>query len=233
MPSRRPEGFLEKIKQHPKFSFIVAGVSYTLLTIVSAIALLVYFTQIAENSFWHWQLVAYTLMLANALCGFTEFLSDEESFCPLRNLLDYFQLVLVLPCYAAEMWMKYEMGPPEIAAAHAGLGILAALVFVFGICRRQDLTDLAIFVNGFSLLCMALLNVNPFTLLATLAVVGGYCVYRRQDYQCCMAPQDKYNIAMVLFAVISLASFDDFTAQSFQDAMSALPSVASFTTAEE
>lgn len=52
---------------------------------------------------------------------------DEDSFYPLRDLLDYCQVALVLPCYAAQMWIKTEMGPPEIAIIHAGLGLVFCL----------------------------------------------------------------------------------------------------------
>ncbi|XP_050306975.1 uncharacterized protein LOC126743795 [Anthonomus grandis grandis] len=207
---------MKKIQRNPKFPLVMAGASYTMLASASAGCLYWYFTQIASNDFWHWMLVSYCIMLANGITGFTEFFS-EDSFCPLRDLLDHLQLVLVLPCYAAQMWVKTEMGPPEIAVVHAGLGIIAALMYILVECRRQDLTDLAIFANAFSLCCISLLNVNPFVTLATSVLVSGYLIYKRDDEQCCLAPQDKFNLIMATFAIISLVSFDDDIVTTVQD----------------
>ncbi|XP_066140992.1 uncharacterized protein [Euwallacea fornicatus] len=198
---------LLKIKRHPKFPLAMAGLAYLLLTVTSAAALSVYFTDIAGSDFWHWQLISYIIMLGNGLTGFSEFFG-ESSFYPLRDLLDYCQLTLVLPCYAAEMWINTEMGPGEIATIHAGLGIIAVLMYIVTDRKRRDLTDLALFANAGSLIYIAAINTNLITLIATAIVITGYCMYKRQE-PCCMAPADKFNFAMVAFAFFSFASFDD------------------------
>lgn len=101
-------------------------------------------------------------------------------------------MALVLPCYAAQMWIKTEMGPPEIAIIHAGLGLLfcltkcqlfnwgfyqtgiaAAVLYIIVECKRQDLTDLALFSNGACLLFIAALTFNPFILVATAVLLAG------------------------------------------------------------
>ncbi|KAL1493989.1 hypothetical protein ABEB36_009665 [Hypothenemus hampei] len=212
-------GIIEKIKSNPHFPAIFAALSYTLLTLGSAISLYFYFTGTVSNDFWHWQLVIYIIMIANGVLGFSEFI-DEDSFFPLRDLLDYCQVSLALPCYAAEMWIKTEIGPPEIAGFHATLGLIAVCTYILMECRRQDLTDLAVFANGISLLCMALLSINLFTLIATSIFLAGYCIYKRHDDVCCMAPMDKFNFVMAAFALTSLASFDDNVIQATQDTLS-------------
>ncbi|XP_066254090.1 uncharacterized protein [Euwallacea similis] len=205
---------LLKIKRHPKFPMAMAGLAYLLLTATSAAALSVYFTDIAGSDFWHWQLISYIIMVANGLTGFSEFF-DESSFYPLRDLLDYCQLTLALPCYAAEMWIKTETGPAEIATIHAGLGIIAVLMYIVSESKRRDLTDLALFANAGSLLYIAATNTNVVILIATAIVIAGYCMYKRQE-PCCMAPADKFNFAMVAFAFFSLASFDDTIIQKIR-----------------
>lgn len=52
-----------------------------------------------------------------------------------------------------------------------------------------------------------------------------YYVYKRDDDQCCLAPQDKFNFVMAVFAGISLASFDDTLLQSIQDSVNGLLAV--------
>ncbi|XP_030757517.1 uncharacterized protein LOC115883311 [Sitophilus oryzae] len=207
--------FLRRLQSNPKFPAIIATLSYSLLTLCSAGGLLYYYTQIVNNEFNHWPLIAYLLMLANGLTGYTEFF-DEDSFCPLRDLLDYCQVVLVLPCYAAELWTKSEMGPAEVAYVHAGLGFLAAAMFVVTEFRRQDLTDLAIFTNGFSTFGVGILSKNPLAFLAGLCFFLGYYWYKRSEDQCCLAPQDKFNFIMALFAIISVLSFDQNVVESIQ-----------------
>ncbi|ENN79287.1 uncharacterized protein LOC109535045 [Dendroctonus ponderosae] len=211
----------EKVICHPIFPTVVAALSYTVLAITSAAALYLYFTEIAANDFWHWQLVSYIIMLANGITGFSEFF-DEESFLPLRDLLDYCQLALVLPCYAAQMWIKTDMGPPEISAVHAGLGIIATIIYVTTELRRQDLCDLAVFANAVSLFVVGALTMNLFTIIATSVLVAGYYVYKRPDDQCCMAPQDKFNFVMAVFAILSLASFDDNVTRNVQDTLQSI-----------
>ncbi|KAH1014083.1 hypothetical protein HUJ04_002978 [Dendroctonus ponderosae] len=147
---------------------------------------------------------------------------DEESFLPLRDLLDYCQLALVLPCYAAQMWIKTDMGPPEISAVHAGLGIIATIIYVTTELRRQDLCDLAVFANAVSLFVVGALTMNLFTIIATSVLVAGYYVYKRPDDQCCMAPQDKFNFVMAVFAILSLASFDDNVTRNVQDTLQSI-----------
>lgn len=63
----------KKLVCHPCFPIIVAALSYTVLAITSAAALYFYFTEIAANDFWHWQLVSYMIMMANGIIGFSEF----------------------------------------------------------------------------------------------------------------------------------------------------------------
>lgn len=57
---------------------IMAGLSYSLLTIVSAGCFYLYFTNVAGNDFWHWQLIGYMIMLANGISGFSEFCKFDE-----------------------------------------------------------------------------------------------------------------------------------------------------------
>ncbi|KAF7277541.1 hypothetical protein GWI33_006927, partial [Rhynchophorus ferrugineus] len=74
----------------------------------------------------------------------------------------------MMPCYAAELWKKTEMGPPEVGYLHAGLGFLAAAMFIFTEYKRQDLTDLAIFSNTISVFAVGALSKNPIAVVAGL-----------------------------------------------------------------
>lgn len=69
---------IQKIKCNPAFPMIMAGLSYSLLTIVSAGCFYLYFTNVAGNDFWHWQLIGYMIMLANGISGFSEFCKFDE-----------------------------------------------------------------------------------------------------------------------------------------------------------
>ncbi|XP_060518340.1 uncharacterized protein LOC132697082 isoform X2 [Cylas formicarius] len=212
---------LKSFKEHQNFPLIVAGTSYAVLASVSAFCWYFYYTQIVRGDFWHYAFITYSVMFLNGLSGFTEFI-HEDSFWALRDLLDYAQLVLTLPCYAAEVWIKNEVGPQELALLHAAFGFLALAVFIFLEYKRQDLTDLAVFSNLLSMLVVAAVYEDPLAGFAATVFAVGYCLLKRSCNQCCLALQDRFNFLMAGFAVVSLVSFDPALIQDFRSKFPAI-----------
>lgn len=125
-------------------------------------------------------------------------------------LLDYAQLMLPITCITTELWLKYEVAPKEICVLPAAFGIAAVLFYIVLEYRRQDITDLTLFLSTAAMIVIGSYYENLLAVAAALEL-GGYYVKVKRKEECPLQNQEQFNYTTMAFLLFSLAAFEPET----------------------
>ncbi|XP_057672015.1 uncharacterized protein LOC130903768 [Diorhabda carinulata] len=185
--------------------YVIPCWSSVQLSVVAAFCLKIYYEQVVDKDVRHLAHISYLIMIANACAGLLRYTNDD-TYCDLRILLDYAQLVLTLPLIVSEFLLKNDVAPPEISYIPAGIAFATLLMFIILEYKRQDLTDLNVIT---SLLCYIIVGCfyNLYAVLAGLNYAINYFFIKRKE-GCCLKKANQFNLLMSSFAALSLLSLD-------------------------
>ncbi|XP_050517671.1 uncharacterized protein LOC126892207 [Diabrotica virgifera virgifera] len=185
--------------------YVVPCWSSVQLSLVAAFCLKVYYEHVANRDARHLAHFSYLIMIANACAGLLRYTNDD-TYCDLRILLDYGQLVLALPLIVTEFLLKNEVVPAEVAYIPTGIAFATFLMFIFLEYKRQDLTDLNVIT---SILCYIIVGYaySLYAFVAGLIFGLNYFLIKRRE-ECFLKKANQFNLLMSAFALMSLLSLD-------------------------